>query len=225
MSLGLYVGSLTRFLTGDWVSIGPESGETVHHVPPEGAITDPDVVRGVVLHWQQGLAAGLAARGVADVGWEEGPDAPYATAAPGWAGYGALMLLAAYDDRPDLSSPDDVAERWRDSPAHRAVSAPEAHTRYPALVKGAEWWLPASFAFGFDAPTPSGAHVLMASVAALAEQLAELDARTLRLGDDLDAPVPDPGAGFEAHARHGLAAFRRLAAAAAEGHLPMLLDY
>lgn len=225
MSLGLYVGSLTRFLTGDWVSLDEETGETVHHVPPEEAVTDADLVRSVVVHWQEGLRAGLAARDMRFEAWDEGPGTAYATADPGWAGYGALMLLASYDDRPDLSGPDDVAERWRESPAHRAVSAPDAHTRYPALVKGAEWWLPATFGFGFDAPTPSGAHVLMASGPALADQLAELDARTMRLGDDLDVPRPAEGAGFEEHARHGLATFRRMAEAAVDAGLPMLLEY
>lgn len=225
MTLGLYVGSITRYLTGDWVSIDPVSGETVHHVPPGDAVTDPDLVRDVVLAWQRSLVSGLAGRDVTVSTWDEGAGTAYATAQPGWSGYGALMLLAAYDDRPDLSSPDDAAERWRESPAHRAVSAPDAHTRYPALVKGAEWWLPGAFSVGFDAPTPSGAHVLMASVEALRDQLGELDQRTLRLGDDVDLPVPPAGAGFEQHACYGLATFRRLAAAAAEARLPMLLDY
>jgi hypothetical protein len=228
MSLDLYVGTLTRYLTGDWVTLlapAPPGGDPVveHHPLPPDAVTNPAFIRDVVLDWREALGHGLTARGVT-LDWDEGDAVPYRAERLPDGGLGALMLLAAYDDRPDLSAPDDDPVRWRESAAYGAVAAADAHTRYPALLKGARWWLPAPFPFGFDAPGPSGAHVRMASVDALDEQLRELDGRTLRVGDDLDVAVPAGDAGLEALARHALATFRRLARAAVEARLPLLLD-
>jgi hypothetical protein len=228
MSLDLYVGTLTRYLSGDWVTLvapAPPGGEpeVEHHPTPDDAVTDPAFVRDVVLDWREALGHGLKQHGVV-LDWDEGDSVPYRAERLPDGGYGALQLLAAYDDRPDLSAPDDDPRRWRDSSAVRAVSGSDAHTRYPALVKGARWWLPAAFPFGFDAPSPSGAHVRMASVDSLAEQLAELDARTLQVGDEAELDVPGTGAPFEELARHALATFRRLVGAAVDARLPLLLD-
>ncbi len=227
MSLDLYVGTLTRYLSGDWVTLvaPPRPGgepEVEHHPMPDDAVTDPQFVRDVVLAWRTALGHGLTQHGVT-LDWDEGDRVPYRAERLPDGGFGALMLLAAYDDRPDLSAPDDDPRCWREAAAVRAVTVGDAHTRYPALVKGARWWLPARFAFGFDAPSPSEAPVRMASLDVLYDQLVELDTRTLQVGDAEVAPPPG-AAGFDVLARHALATFRRLAAAALDARLPLLLD-
>ncbi len=229
MSLDLYVGTLTRYLSGAWVTLvapPPPGGEpeVEHHPMPDDALTDPQAVRDVVLAWREALGQGLASHHAVTLDWDEGDRVPYRAERLPDGGFGALMLLAGYDDRPDLSAPDDDPRRWREAAAVRAAGADDAHTRYPALVKGARWWLPARFPFGFDAPSPSGAQVRVASLDMLHDQLADLDARTLAVGDAEIAAPTNGAASFDALARHALATFRRLAGAAVDARLPLLLD-
>lgn len=219
VSVDLYAGPLTRYLAGDWVTRLPAGVE--HHPPPADALTDPQRLRQVVLRWREALASGLRGHGV-ELEWAEAADGAYTAERIG-AGWGAVLLLAAYDERPELSGPDDAPALPGASLAVRAVAEPAAHSRYPALVKDVLWWLPARFPFGFEAPTPSGARLRMASVDALGEQLDELDRRTLRLGSAPVAPPADAPSREEL-AAWGLHLLLRGAAAAAGARLPLLLD-
>jgi hypothetical protein len=97
---------------------------------PPDAVRDPHVVREAVITWQTGL---LNALGAAET-WEEASDADYSTNKPDWDGYGAVMLLAAYDERPDLApgtrQPIGCAAR----PSRRSLlasSAKQPLTRLP----------------------------------------------------------------------------------------------
>src|SRR5260221_13827342 len=105
MGLGVYVGPLTRYHMGDWGLIAQQAGEQLGmKVPivrprpePADAITDPAAVLDAVLGWQSRLCAALGGAAVART-----RRPAYWTDKPGWDGYGGLVLLAAYDERPDL---------------------------------------------------------------------------------------------------------------------------
>jgi hypothetical protein len=152
VGLDLYVGPLTRYHLGDWLTavqqIGQDMGITVevdrHRPEPQEPITDPDQVLAVVRQWQSGLGEALGCQ--AD--WPEDTTLPYWTDKPDWDGYGGLLLLAAYDERPDLR-PDrsdssgrqpatDQPRAYEEAPAYQAASAQPQ--RYPSLLRGAEWW-------------------------------------------------------------------------------------
>jgi hypothetical protein len=86
MGLDVYVGSVTRYLIGDWETVvqkyGRESGAKVQiirqHNPPD-AITDPLEVLPVVLRWRESLSQGLVAAGGPVLDWDERADSPYFT--------------------------------------------------------------------------------------------------------------------------------------------------
>lgn len=246
MGLDLYAGSLTRYFVGDWLTAVAEaamvSGAALRVVDGLGRdrepiVVDPDVVHASVLSWRAGLARALAV----DLSWPEDGDAPYATDKLGWDGHGAVMLLAAYDERPDLRPRAQRPRRWRrhasgsDSPsdadrtpAVRAVRKAAA-SRYPALLLGAQWWLPGSVPAVFEATSVNGTTIRMGSLAALVDELHALNDRTLRLspGDFAVArAAPPPATATVATAApFGLAVYTGLAEWALARRQPLVMDY
>ena len=66
MGLDVYVGSLTRYLSGDWETVvqqwGRESGtpgNVVRAQNPTDAIRDPDVLTPAILAWRSSLGEGM----------------------------------------------------------------------------------------------------------------------------------------------------------------------
>ena len=152
MGLDIYVGSLTRYYTGDWLTavqrFGQDSGIEVAVVRadpgPQDAVTDPAEVRAAVVDWQAGLAAGLGCA----VDWPEGLELPYWSDKPAWDGYGAVVVAAAYEVEPDLRpgarrgfgwkrpKADDPSD-WASAPA--VVAAAKRPEPYVTLLSGVEW--------------------------------------------------------------------------------------
>jgi hypothetical protein len=242
MGLDLYVGSLARYTLGDWLTVVQQAGvasgmpvQVVRSAPePEDAISDPAVIGQAVQQWRDGLGVAL---GVA-CDWPETADAPYWTDKPDWDGYGAVVLMAAYDERPDLKprkggllrrgAEKDSPTRFPDSPAFKAASASPA--RYPSLLGGAEWWLPIAARGPWQAPRLTGQPTVMASVESLVLELRTLEERTGLLKErSADAVRREgavaPDAPVEDAAAFGLAIFSELAALAAQHRQPLLMDY
>ncbi|MGC4897295.1 hypothetical protein [Micromonospora sp. DT31] len=235
MGLDLYVGPLTRYHLNDWLTImqqiGARDGLDVRIVraqEDDDRETDPDVVYDAVRGWQQWLGEALGA----PADWPEGTNRPYWTDKPDWDGFGAVLLFAAYDERPDLQpgpwDKPDSPRAFADAPAFQAASAqPE---RYLSLLAGVEWWLPlATDPLVIEAPRPGGQPTRMASVGRLEAELRLLNERTgllagydpaeLRRGPTTDHPTVGD------MARFGLAVMLDLAETALTHRQPFLLDY
>jgi len=244
MGLDVYVGSLARYAAGDWLTIvqqaARDAGIQVEMLratsPTNGAVTDPDLIREAIAGWQRGLVGALGAQG----GWADDADSPYWTDKPDWDGYGGLVLLAAYDEKPELrprdrggifrrkSAPDNP-RAYGDS---RAVQdAARAPLRYPSLLRGVEWWLPlGSGPSVFTAPGLSGEPTRMGRIDQLLDELRMLASRLGITGDaDLRdirlAGPPHAESDVESAGRFGLAVFLELAEIAHDTSLPLLLDY
>jgi len=236
MGLDLYVGPLTRYHLGDWLTItqqiGAQNGYDVRIVRPDeeedDVETDPGVVQNAVQEWQQWLGEALGS----PVDWRDGPSQPYWTDKPDWDGFGAVLLLAAYDERPDLrpaaGAPQDDPRAFADAPAYQAASAePE---RYLTLLSGVEWWLPLTEdPLVIEAPRPTGQPTRMGSIDRLVAELRLLDERAgVFAGHDpaeLRQGPPTDGATVEEVARFGLAVMLDLAERAIEQRQPLLMDY
>jgi hypothetical protein len=166
MGLDIYCGSLTRYHVGDWLTVvakaAMESGHELHVLrtqpEPSDTIHDPDRIHEAVLGWRRGLGEALSM----PLDWPEDGTAPYATDKPDWDGYGAVVLLAAYDDQPELAPTrkqrlgrpqvNDDPLSFADAPAYKAIQSQPETTRYPSIVLNAEWWLPAPVPPVFGAP-------------------------------------------------------------------------
>lgn len=236
MGLDLYVGPLTRYHLGDWLTIaqqiGAQNGMDVRIVRAnveEAGETDPQVVWDAVLEWQQWFGDTLGR----PADWPEGPTQPYWTDKPDWDGYGAILLLAAYDERPDLrpfteARADDPRD-FSNAPAYQAASAePEI---YLTLLSGVEWWLPfPGDPVVVDASGPAGHQTRMGSIDQLVAELHLLAERTgVFAGHDpaefREEPPSSHDPTVEQVARFGLAVTLHLAETALEHRQPLLLDY
>src|SRR5688500_3108034 len=107
MGLDVYVGPLTRYGLGDWLTAVQQAAQAlgkeawvVRIEPdrdPEDLITDRREVADAVRSWQIGLSDALDTSEV----WTDEAELPYWTDKPDWDGYGGMVLLAAYDEQPD----------------------------------------------------------------------------------------------------------------------------
>jgi len=243
MGLDVYVGPLTRYTAGEWLTAiqqaGLDAGQQVRIVrstpEPEDIVTDPDEIQHAVQAWQTGLLQAL------DGGeaWAEHVDLPYSTDKPDWDGYGGLLLLAAYDEMPQLAPthrtgpvirkrPADTPRSWQESPAYQeAAKNPE---RYPSLLSGVEWWLPnTSGPSVFSAPRLTGQPTTMGRIDDLVSELRTLAHRVGIDAGDLDRArhngIAPGSADVELAGRFGLAVFLALALTAQDTRQPLLLDY
>ena len=225
MGLDLYVGSLTRYHVGDWLTIVQQAGLLTDPTVEINKIIDPDAVLQNVLRWQSALGEALRRQ----VDWPEDDGLPYWTDRPGKDGYGAVVLLAAYDEQPAHRPVGDDRPRAYGN-AHAVAVAAEKPARYPSLLRGVEWWLPISGGPAvFQAPRPTGQRTMMGCVDHLSAELRLLGQRLGLTADDLalarKAGHPGEDATVAEAGRFGLAVMLELATIAEDHRQPLLMDY
>ena len=238
MGLDVYVGSLTRYYAHDWETViqrtGREQGIPVvieRANASRDEITDPATIRNLILTWRSMISGALRQAGLSDneLDWPEDPQTPYFTDKPGWDCYGAVQLLAAYEERGKPPFPSKLRADWQKDSALKDRLRAAGPPRYPHLY-GCELWLPHEIKDMFEGPSPAAKRVRMGSVFELLRNLEALNERTFRgNGDQRKQWAGEMPNGkddkFEAKAKTGLAIMLELTAAAARERLPMLLDY
>jgi hypothetical protein len=235
MGLDVYVGSLTRYLIGNWETVVQQYGRE-NNVPvqvirannPPDAITDPEEVLTSVLSWRENLSQALTASGCPALNWDERAEAPYFTDKPAWDAYGDLVLWAAYSQSPGLVRPMMSVEDWGKDPAYQC-SLEKKGGSYASLILGSEIWLPVNFDFVFNADWITGNNMMFGSAFQLARELEELNANTWKAGASQlvewrreGKEIHEP---LEKGARLAFSIFSQLAQKAIENRLVMILDW
>lgn len=236
MGLDVYVGSFTRYYSGNWETViqtyGREKGldiQVVRSHEPADVVTNPEEIRPAVLAWRDQLSQGLGSNIVGRLDWDETDAAPYFTDKPSWDCYSALLLWAAYAEHPGLPRPVDFVEDWTTDPAVQKSQDTNFKTAFPQLLRDVEIWLPHDFSFTFQAADLTGTENSFGSSVALLVQLEELNRRTWtateptrlewqREGASQDAPL-------EIRAGFAFAIITELARQAVAHRLIMKLDY
>ncbi len=230
MALDVYVGSLTRYYMGDWISAGERGSHGDGRRTRIGRAQETERVLASVLEWRDKLVASLAGTlGNIELDWDEAPDIDYFAARPGWDGFGSLVLWAAYAEHPTLRRPSSLPEEWDDDPALVRCNAQGFRSRYSHLVRNVELWLPAPFDFTFEGEDMEGRRIVMGSAATLARQLGELNAATWKgRAEEVTSwsrRPPAQDASLEMQARYAFAVLGNLVARAVEHGLPIKLDF
>lgn len=241
MALDVYVGSLTRYYAGDWHGIGEpavrQRSQSIPGLPPRAPTTrlpgDPgrerERIHVAVLAWRQTLAASLSSHLSEPLVWDETRAAPWFTGRPGWTGFGALALWAAYAEQPTRRRPANLPKEWDDDPALVRSNADGFRSRCSHLVRNVELWLPHSFDFTFEGEDVDGRRIIFGSAPTLARQLAELNAATWRMdAGEMTALAEQPmseSRALEPAARQAMAVITGLVEQAVQHRLPMKLDY
>jgi hypothetical protein len=238
MGLDIYVGSYTRYFSRDWETIVQQSarlaGQEVVIARPgdadtEDAVADPDEIRPAVIAWRAALSESLGDTIGGPLDWDESPESPYFTDKPAWDCWGSLMLWAAYSEHPDIVRPTDFIDQWSTDPAFVASTDPGVESAYPALILGAEVWLPGAFRAVFDAQDLTGQELRFAPLERLRDELARLNNETWKATDDQLVTWRRAGAEFQAPmetgARFAFGLLWGLTNDAITHRLPMRLDY
>ena len=255
MGLDIYVGPLTRLYSGQWETIVEQQGraqgitvEIVRQNPVD--FPPPEEVRAQVIEWRRRLEVVFGDLFDRPLDWPESPTEPYVTDKPDWDGYGAVQLLAAHDEHPDIDLPPTMPRNFanhalyrkateRDEPVAMGLGGalrrvfrrvePDAPRRPFGHLYGPELWLPAGFDEPFDAEEVTGNSVRIGSVPRLRAALEHLNERTHAADDatlaEWRAGTPDPDGPFEPMARFGLSVWLDLAREADARRMPMRLDY
>lgn len=236
MGLDLYVGSLTRYYSGDWETIvartAREQGvgyRVVNADPkPKDAVTDPEQIRPMIEQWRQGLEQGLRAHLASGLSWEESAEAPYFSDKPDWTGYAGVAILAAQQLHPESPLPEKVPAQFAKDPAYQALAQERFRGDYAQLFE-VEIWFPSDFPFVFQAQDLAGNEVRFGSAAQLLAQLKKLNERTLKGDAGSLERWKREGAGpadsFAKASQFGLSMFLHHAELAVKHRLPMKLDY
>lgn len=235
MAFDLFVGSFTRYISGDWENFGQraarEAGipyKIIRDNETEEAPPPTEEIQATVEEWRQALSDGLKEVLPTPLAWDESAEATYVTDRPDWHGYSALLLLAAYADAPDLGRPTAMPEEWGEDPAYQRATAEDSVTRFPAIVM-ANLWLPGTFDFMFGIEDLGGNPRAVASTAALAEELAQLNAATFKASakeiDTWRKARPADDAPLDDHAKFGLAVLTFMCSEALRLNAPLMPDY
>lgn len=169
MGLDVYVGSLTRYYAHDWETIIQQAGRTqgfkveiIRTEPePPDTITDPQELQTGIRSWRDSLSGQLRDATIieSDLDWDERADASYFTDKPDWDCFGALVLLAAYEEEPKplfgSRWPKKIAKDWERDGRLAARLNSESPPRYAHLY-GCEVWLPVQLGVPFGGVMPSG---------------------------------------------------------------------
>ena len=231
MSFDIYAGAFSRFYAREWENAvqkhARETGMTYHMIrPSDSGPENWDEVKQVVHRWRLGIKNGLGDNAPPDLDWSEERDSPYFTDRPGWDGYSALVVLAASTEtgRP---LPARLSEDALASDVVTSAVGIESRAQYRSIF-GASLWLPGSFDFSFDFVDLSNKKIHIGSVRRLEHDLRNLqNARRISdadLAESIKGGVEDTGDTF-AMGCFGLAVFLRIAGAAREHRLPMMLAY
>jgi hypothetical protein len=236
MALDVYVGSLTRYYSGDWEDVTERAARgpgAPFRIALRGAAADDDKtwdrIQPAIAAWRLALGQSLGPRLSSPLDWNEQPQAPYFSGRPGWDGFGSLVLWAAYAEHPALRRPPSLPEEWDNDPALVRSNAGGFRSRYSHLVRNVELWLPGPFEFTFEGEDVDGRRVVMGSTTVLRRQLEDLNGATWKAAGDIVAgwgrgPLAD-NAPLEQSARYAFAVLLDLAQRAVEHGLPIKLDY
>jgi hypothetical protein len=167
--------------------------------------------------------------------WSEGARSPYYTDQVDWECYGALQLVAAYEEEPRTWSrrrwPKRLSSDWQnDAVLAKRVSARDYNRPRYSQLYGCEIWLPIDMFSPFEAPPPFGPERRFGSSAELLRELERLNDRTFKgKSEDLlrwRQQVPDDSESqLDPRAKTGLSLMLNLVTIAVKQRLPILLDY
>ena len=149
MGLDIYVGSLTRYFSGDWETADAKQGDALRlddededETDDDDDETDPADVRQEVLEWRLGLNAALREHLKTPLDWNEDPDSPYFTDTPSGDCFGSLLLWAAYAENGGSKPPARVVKKWYNDSVFKRSTGADSKTLFPNLMYACEWWLP-----------------------------------------------------------------------------------
>lgn len=235
MNVELFVGTLTRYYSGDWQNGRTRAGAPTPFGPqqPRGGVevSDPVELQGILAEWLERTNEKLKAHLREPLAWQEGMLPAYQVGELGVPGYGGAILLAAYTNNAHLPRPATFMKNWNGDPAVAAAMATEKSEKKDAVweILNCTIWFPASFSFGIGMKDPSGQPIKAGSIDLLWRALEYLnDTNWGATPEDIATwrtrPLSETDT-FDTQAQFGFATFYEMCRIARENRLPMKLHY
>lgn len=231
MGLDVYVGTLTRYYSGDWETIMQRQGALVVGAP-EPAPYSVDELSGIIVAWREHLCKLIyeASEGRENLkfNWSEGSQMPYFTDKPDWGAYASLLLWASYSEHSDLSVPELLDEDWSADDAFSRSTDNDFKSMYTSLL-GADLWVPEDFRCVAGLQDAFGNELSIGSAVKLKNELQELNNRTWKADDQIISVWLNNGpcdtGSLENNAQFGYAVFWDLVNKALDNNLIMKTDF
>lgn len=233
MAFDIYAGTITRFFTRDWENVVQRQARLdgteyrMIYAGGEEAPPPAEEVASTVQAWRDAINRSLAQHSLGPIEWSESGDQPYFTDRPGWEGYSALQLWAAYAERPDRQAPYALPETWAVDKVWQSVVDDEKNIHFRTILQ-ATIWLPGDFEFCFKFPAlTEGDEVMIASTASFRNQLRELESKPVQWGSAslMSKLLKKNAVPLEEAAKWGRESFLAIAEKAVEHGLPILLSF
>jgi len=194
MGLDIYAGTLTRYYAQNWKTVNQqwaeEHGWGFQRITPGGeplageGQAPPAEVQKDMENWRDQLLTALAQPGREPYApWPEDSEKPYYTDKPDWDAFGAMLLTAACHTYGE-PVPSTVQKDWKFTEHPVIKRLTEDRERVWSLFRGADWWIPLSDGFLFQAYLPNGARAVVATVGALRGELERLNALAWQADED-----------------------------------------
>lgn len=234
MAVDLYVGTLTRYYTGQWENVvqkaAREQGLKYQVIRPTGdnsdAVTDPSEAEIAIQHWQQNVSNALKeSGGTSGATWQEGMTPPYFTDRIGWDPLFALILWASYIER-EAAPPSKISPDMMNDPKYHECLADPSKYQTPTILS-AQLWLPVDFVFYAKFPSPAGQEVDVGSLEGITSALGKINELSWKKMDWRSWLKNDfeDRANLELNAQFGFAALASMAVEAKKNQLPMVLSF
>ncbi|WP_416437620.1 hypothetical protein [Phnomibacter sp. MR] len=235
MGLDIYVGTFTRYYSGNWKTIvqqfSEQSGVPVQIVrqnEPVDALTDPSEIQKLSEHWRDNLAIALQQHTTERVYWTESNELPYHTDKPDWDCFGSIILWALYKEQ-CIQPPVEFDKNWTNSEIFQSSLSEGYKTNFPSLTQDCEIWLPIDIDFTFKYIGPTENEVGISSSLMLLRDLTKLNESTWNASKgEIESwrNEIDPNSNLlEDKAKFGFSILYDLTNFAVENRMPIKHDY
>lgn len=235
MAFDVYVGPLSRYMAGDWKTIGQKTvGEQeagfVKIAPKQNLLTQFFKPKPEKLYqrFRDQISTGLTLAGFDVPEWDDSPNQEYVTDRPGWDGIVSFVAQYACACNPELTPPamaSSIPELAED-PAFRDEIKRDTSAFLEIILT--RFFLPGRFDYMFGADDVMGRPAVITSIDKLDRAV---NAVCEHCGFDRSELAQKPmaqlgeGATFLEAALHGTTIYAKLVNEALKRNLPLMHDY
>jgi len=230
MAFDVYVGPLSRYIAGDWKTLGQQMAEQqglkfVKVTPKEGLLSKwlkPKPEK-VYRDLREAIRNSLQAAGFSDPIWDDSPERDYVTDRPGWEGLVAFVAQYAYARNPELTPPAKALSmpELAEDPAFEAELEKDGSP--VEVIMSTRFFLPGTFSYAFNVGGHGVAPIdLLDRALTTVCDFCSLDRQQL-----IQTPIDqvDEDATFAEATLYGTAIYARLVHEALAQNLPLIHDY
>jgi len=235
MAFDVYVGPLSRYISGDWKTIGQriaeEHGLKFVRISPKQSLISrlfKPKPKNVYQRLREQIGSSFSSVGLSEPVWDDSPEQEYVTDRPGWEGFVAFFAQYAYALNPEMTPPTRALTMPELSEDQAFEAELDKGGSAIVAMMSATIFLPGTFDYSFTVEGSNGQPTGVAPLDLLDRALNTVcehcgfdRTRLAQTGRD----QVDEDATFEEAALYGTSIYAKLADEALKRNLPLIHDY